>query len=286
VVDQLAQPCVRARVDSTPKLAFVSQSSALKIPILMYHRVSASSETDRYTVSAGEFQKQMRALKESGYRVLTLGETVRELDNQTTEAAAPVCVTFDDGFLETFECAASVLSELRFSATFFLVSGLMGLTNRWDAATSSGPECALMDWKEAKFLLSAGFDIGSHSVSHRVLTELSDAEALHEVRVSKQEIEDHLGTVTKFFAYPHGRFDQRIRDLVADAGYEAACSTLSGFATAANDSFALRRIEIFGGDSVRIFLRKVRFGANEMSAAQVLQYYVKQGLSRIATAAR
>lgn len=252
----------------------------------MYHRVAVSSESDRYTVSADAFKTQMRALKESGYRVLTLAETIGELDKPTAEADASVCITFDDGFLETFECVAAVLTELRFNATFFLVSGLVGLTNRWDLETRSAREYALMGWKEAKHLVSAGFGIGSHSVKHPILTALSDAEALHEIHTSKEDIESNLGTAAKYFAYPHGRFDQRVRDLVAGAGYEAACSTLSGFATAANDRFALRRIEIFGGDSVRTFLRKVRFGTNEMSAAQVLHYYVKQGLSRIAIAGR
>ena len=252
----------------------------------MYHRVSPSAEGDRYTVPARNFNEQMRALKESGYRVLTLEETIRNLDEDRTGATAPVCVTFDDGFLETFECAAPVLTELRIPATFFLVSGLMGLTNLWDRAAGRGREYRLMGWREARQLSSDGFEIGSHSVRHPFLPELSEAEALHEIRASKQEIENRLGTTARYFAYPHGRFNQRVRDLVSSEGYEAACSTLSGFATAANDRFALRRIEIFGSDSVRAFQRKILFGANEMSATQVLHYYFKRGLSRIATVGR
>jgi peptidoglycan/xylan/chitin deacetylase (PgdA/CDA1 family) len=250
----------------------------------MYHRVSRAVRPTRYTVSEGEFRRQMTSLRNSGYRVLSLADTIAQLERSPVGAGNVVCITFDDGFMETFEVAASILSEFQFSATFFLVSGLVGLTNRWDLATGSEPECALMGWREAKCLLAAGFDIGSHSVNHPVLTELSGAAALDEICRSKQDIEENLGVATRYFAYPYGRFDSRIRALVADAGYEAACSTLSGFANPENDRFALRRIEVFGTDSVRVFLRKVKFGANAMSAAQVLRYYVKQSISRLVAA--
>jgi len=67
---------------------------------------------------------------------------------------------------------------------------------------------------------------------------------------------------------------------VSGAGYEAACSTLSGFGTRENDCFALRRIEVFGWDSTRAFLRKIKFGANEFGPVEVFGYYIKRGLSR------
>ena len=270
------------RCDSPPRLVCLERRP-LKIPILMYHRVSRAAQPSRYTVSEGEFRRQMTSLRDSGCRVLSLADTIAQLGVPPASSSNVACITFDDGFMETFEVAASILSEFRFSATFFLVSGLVGLTNRWDLATGAEPECVLMGWREAKCLLSAGFDIGSHSVSHPVLTELSGAQALDEIRRSKQDIEANLGVATRYFAYPYGRFDQRIRDLVSGAGYAAACSSLSGFASSENDRFALRRIEVFGTDSVRLFLRKVKFGANEMSAAEVLRYYVKQGISRLAT---
>jgi peptidoglycan/xylan/chitin deacetylase (PgdA/CDA1 family) len=250
----------------------------------MYHRVSHAAQPTRYTVSEGEFRRQMTSLQNSGYRVLSLADTIAQLKLSPVEVSNVVCITFDDGFMETFEVTAPILSEFQFSATFFLVSGLVGLTNRWDLATGSEPEYALMGWREAKILLAAGFDIGSHSVNHPVLTELSDAVALDEICRSKQDIEANLGVAPRYFAYPYGRFDSRIRNLVAAAGYEAACSTLSGFANPDNDRFALRRIEVFGTDSIRLFLRKVKFGANEMSATQVLRYYVKQTISRFVVA--
>ena len=252
----------------------------------MYHRVSATAQPNRYTVSAGEFERQMLALRDAGYQVLSLADTIAQLTNSGDSPGKPVCITFDDGFQEAHDFAAPILGRLGFPATFFLVSGLMGGTNRWDRAAGAKSEYPLMNWAEAQQLLVAGFDVGSHTISHPALPELSSAGAVEEIRGSKQEIESKLGVAIRYFAYPYGRFDRRIRDLVSEAGYEGACSTLSGFATQENDCFALRRIEVFGRDSLRVFHRKLRFGANEMSAGDVLRYYVKRGVSRLVAAAR
>lgn len=252
----------------------------MRIPILMYHRVADSAGSDRYTVSASEFEIQMSSLEKMGYHVVSLAETVRAMESSEARVESPVCITFDDGFWDTYRFAVPVLKRFRFPATFFLVSGLMGNTNRWDAHGSSGSGHSLMDWDQAKELSAAGFDIGSHSVTHPVLPDIASALATQEVCASKHQLEDRLGIGIRHFAYPYGRFDQRIRDLVCEAGYESACSTLSGFANHESDRFALRRIEIFGWDSLRKFRRKVRFGANEMGSAAVVGYYAKRALAR------
>ena len=252
----------------------------------MYHRVSAAAAPSRYTVAAREFERQMVVLRDSGYQVISLTDALARFQTAGQDSLKAVCITFDDGFKETGEFAAPILRRLGFMATFFLVTGLLGGSNRWDRSNPEVSEGALMNWSEAKDLLAAGFDIGSHSVTHAALPELPSAAAAEEINRSKQDLEANLGIEIRHFAYPYGRFDERIRDLVRAAGYHSACSTLSGFATGESDRLALRRIEIVGGDSARMFQRKVVFGANEMSAGAVLGYYVRRGFSRFAGASR
>ena len=251
----------------------------MKIPILMYHLIAAVERTDRYTVSAREFERQMFSLRDMGYQVISLDEAIRNLAKPEPSINS-VCVTFDDGFHDTFVCAAPVIEKLRYPATFFLLSGLMGGTNTWLSETDAKSRHRLLGWSEAKDLLKAGFEIGSHTVSHPVLTQISPARAVEEIGKSKRVLEAKLEGPVRYFAYPYGQFDDRIRDMVQSAGYEAACSTLSGFANEDNDLYALRRIEIFGGDSLRVFRRKLKFGANEMSSFDVARYYARRVLAR------
>ncbi len=87
----------------------------MKIPILMYHRVSATARPDRYTVSAAAFEKQMMLLRDSGCQVVSLTDVLGRLNASPADSTKSVCITFDDGFKETRDFAApfSAVSGLR-----------------------------------------------------------------------------------------------------------------------------------------------------------------------------
>jgi peptidoglycan/xylan/chitin deacetylase (PgdA/CDA1 family) len=88
-----------------------------------------------------------------------------------------------------------------------------------------------MNWPEICDLAQYGMEIGSHSLSHPILSRLPAAEQLQELVNSKQEIEAHTGTRTRAFAYPVGSrsaFTETTRRLVLEAGYEAAFSFFGG----------------------------------------------------------
>lgn len=220
-------------------------------------------------------------LRDNDYRVIALADAIIKLRKAESDSNREVAITFDDGFHDSFSSAVPVLLKLHYPATFFLVSGLMGRTNEWDRNTMLELSYRLMDWDDAIQLRDSGLDIGSHSVTHPVLPEIESQRAVEEIRTSKVEIEARLGITVRYFAYPYGRFDSKTRNMVYAAGYQAACSTLSGFANQENDPYALRRIEVFGYDSVATFRRKLEFGANEINSSQVLAYYVKRALSRL-----
>jgi len=246
----------------------------------MYHRIAPDSGADRYTVSSREFERQMHALGDDNCRVISLEQAIGELKDPPVQRQPSVCITFDDGFRETYLHAAPVLEKLHFPSTYFLISGLMGGISCWQGEATKTSQHPLVSWSEARELHRAGVELGSHTVSHPVLTQISAARAREEIEKSKHDIEDRLGIPVRYFAYPYGGFNPPIGEMVRTAGYHAACSTLSGFANAANDLFALRRIEIFGGDSVGAFRRKVKFGANEMRSFDIARYYAKRVLSR------
>ena len=138
-----------------------------------------------------------------------------------------------------------------------------------------------MDWDEVKALANDGFEVGSHTRTHPVLTELERLQAEEEITQSKKDLESRLGIPVDLLAYPYGRYDSDISALVQKIGYRAACSTEPGFNNHTTDLFGLRRIEIMGGDSFRSFTRKVTFGVNEFGVADVLRYYVDRTKQRI-----
>jgi peptidoglycan/xylan/chitin deacetylase (PgdA/CDA1 family) len=88
-------------------------------------------------------------------------------------------------------------------------------------------------------------EIGGHTVTHPILTRISDASARFEIAENKQQLEGITGKPVRLFAYPNGKkeadFDQRHVQMVKDAGYAAAFTTAAGAATQCHDRFELPR---------------------------------------------
>ncbi|HWU76443.1 MAG TPA: polysaccharide deacetylase family protein [Rhodanobacter sp.] len=93
------------------------------------------------------------------------------------------------------------------------------------------PNCQPMNWQQLREMHAAGFEIGSHGVHHRMLAKLPQQELEFELRESKAVLERELGAPASLIAYPVGgytAFDDRVIDATISAGYQAACSYVSG----------------------------------------------------------
>lgn len=94
-------------------------------------------------------------------------------------------------------------------------------------------------------LAQSGIEIGGHTISHPILMRIGDEQARDEIRQGKQQLEAITGRRVRFFAYPNGKpkidFDNRHVQMVKDAGYSAAFTTVIGPATAGHDRFHLPR---------------------------------------------
>jgi peptidoglycan/xylan/chitin deacetylase (PgdA/CDA1 family) len=110
----------------------------------------------------------------------------------------------------------------------------------------SHEELATMSWRMLQELAERGVEIGSHTVSHPHLPQLSEREIAAELRISRERIEDELARPCRFIAYPYGDHDRRTRASVRVAGYEAAFALGAGRRTL--DPAALPRVDIYRGD--------------------------------------
>jgi peptidoglycan/xylan/chitin deacetylase (PgdA/CDA1 family) len=167
------------------------------------------------------------------------------------------------------------LKQFDFTATVFIVSGLVGKRNQW-LKEEEYPEKPLMGWREIDELKSWGITIGSHTINHRRLSTLNYEDARNEIEGSKKFLEDRLGVSTDHFAYPYGDFNDSTVKMVIEAGYKSACSVKSGFNSKEVGLFELRRLDIFGTDSLLQFAIKVAFGTNDGSVRVLSKYYMKR----------
>lgn len=90
-------------------------------------------------------------------------------------------------------------------------------------------ERLVMNWDEVRDMAAAKIAFGSHSVNHKILTTVSDAELREEVFGSLHTLRNH-GLKGEFvFCYPNGNYSPAVMRSVESAGYCAATSTEPGW---------------------------------------------------------
>lgn len=98
-------------------------------------------------------------------------------------------------------------------------------------------------WEQAREMDAGGVEIGSHTVSHPILTTTGDDELRRELRDSRARLEAELGRDVGLFCYPNGACDERVRRETAGAGYSCAVTTVPGLNDRrAADPLMLRRV--------------------------------------------
>ena len=225
------------------------------IPILMYHQVTPRPHPAlrKYVVTPRALAMQMNLLALTGYVPITLDALLAHRSGQCPLPSRPIVITFDDGFQESVEHAVPILQARGFTAIFYLVAGLVGKTSRW-LLPERGVELPLMDWSAARRLVAAGFQCGSHTMSHPRLADLSPAACHDELLESRCLLEDRLGHEVRHLAYPFGSFNERVRAVAAETGYRSASSVRIGLSPPEDDALALHRVPVTGRDSLLDFI--------------------------------
>lgn len=231
------------------------------VPILMYHEVTPNPHPAfrRYSVTVREFARQMRWLAAFGYQPIDMETLASVRLGHGQLPTRPVVITFDDGFQGCVDHAVPVLRAHRFTAVFYLVAGLMGETSRW-LLPELGMALPVMGWEAARALVADGFQCGAHTVTHPRLTGLDASRCRAELVDGRQRLEDELGRPVLHLAYPYGSVDESVQAAAAAAGYLTACSTRPGLSGPDDDPLALRRVSIYGHDSLIDFACRLRNG--------------------------
>ena len=106
-------------------------------------------------------------------------------------------------------------------------------------------ERVLLDWTEVREMAAQGVSFGSHSCSHRILTNISLSEVSRELIESRNAMLQHGVTPSSTFCYPNGNFNTGIQKLVRESGYRAAVGCEIGLeGERPGDPYALKRVSL------------------------------------------
>jgi peptidoglycan/xylan/chitin deacetylase (PgdA/CDA1 family) len=224
------------------------RSSAVPVPILMYHAIRtapAGARLPSLFVRPHEFAAQVRALRRAGYGAVTLERVWAAWHGRARLPRKPVVLSFDDGYASQVKIALPVLRRQGWPGVLFLAL---------DWLDDLGGDAAVQR------LIDAGWEIDGHTRAHPDLTQTPDAQLEDETAGARAELQQRFGVEASFFAYPGGRYDSRVAAAVRRAGHLAAATVKRGFARPGSP-YALARIQVdrgLGADGLLARLRALR----------------------------
>jgi len=181
-----------------------------------------------------------------------------------------VAVTFDDGFVSFVENALPELEKRKIPATLFVVSDRLGSYPDWPEFIMPDPDLhePLMT-TEQLLRIPDMITIGSHTLTHPTLTNVTAVEAKQEIFVSRTRLEKMLNRSIRLFSFPNGAFNDSLVDCCRDAGYERVFTILPKPAVAGE--FAMGRVWANPTDWHYEFLLKMMGAYDWLPAAFALK---------------
>lgn len=111
-----------------------------------------------------------------------------------------------------------------------------------DLPAEPPPGYEAITWDQAREMEAAGIEIGSHTVSHPILTNCDPRRVAVEVRESRRRLEEELGHQVDLFCYPNGNYSELVCREVERAGYGIAVTTDDGLISLGDDPLRLKRV--------------------------------------------
>jgi peptidoglycan/xylan/chitin deacetylase (PgdA/CDA1 family) len=203
------------------------------VPILVYHDLGTPPPSENYPglyVSNDDFAAEMRWLHQHGYEAVTLDDVMNAWYHGATLPVKPIVITFDNGYVPQATFAPAVMSQYG-----------------WPGVLNEITEDHLANWRLAH-LISIGWEIDSHSLTHPDLTTVTPSELQQQLVASRQFLRQTFHIPVNSFCYPSNKYNATVIAAVKAAGYTNALTENSGYATHDNP-YVLDRFEIEGGVS-------------------------------------
>ncbi|HSX40010.1 MAG TPA: polysaccharide deacetylase family protein [Candidatus Saccharimonadales bacterium] len=223
-------------LDVKKELETSTPSATFRVPILLYHYVEYvkdPKDTIRQSLDIvpSVFEKQLQTLIADNYTFITPSGLADVLEGKKKLPPKPIIITFDDGYRDFYTDVLPILQrypDVRVVA--YVVPGFLDTPN------------FLLTSQLEEIAQSNQVEIAAHTMHHLWLKGMSKDRAQKEISQSKTTLEDLLHIPIVSFAYPYGAFDSQTVQMVKDAGFKTAVSTIPGIEVNQADRFFLYRI--------------------------------------------
>ncbi len=221
-------------VAATPKIKKPVVDQTAQTLIFCYHRLVDKIRYPGTEITPAAFEAEMKELKDKGITVISMQDLLAWKRGEKNIPPRCAVITFDDGWKSQYEVAWPILKKYGYPFTMFIYTeGVRG-------GTLGGGEA--ITWEQLADLRDNGVDIQAHTATHQDLREghtvlviepggkrskkkLTGADyekwMQNEVVGAKELLEQRLGIKVNCFAVPFGNYNDHVKELARNSGYEA-----------------------------------------------------------------
>ncbi|PYL73970.1 MAG: hypothetical protein DMF26_12805 [Verrucomicrobia bacterium] len=221
-------------VVATPKVKKPVVDQTAQTLIFCYHRLVDKVRYPGTEITPAAFEAQMKELKDKGITVISMQDLLAWKRGEKNIPPRCAVVTFDDGWKSQYEVGWPIMKKYGYPFTLFIYTeGVRG-------GTLGGGEA--ITWEQLANMRDNGVDIQAHTATHQDLREghmvmviepggkrtrkkLTGADyekwVQNEVVGCKELLEQRLGIKVNCFAVPFGNYNEHVKELARNAGYEA-----------------------------------------------------------------
>ena len=239
IISTLAGALLTASAFASASASAPAAEVATPVPILMYHVIGDPPPGAPYPelyVGRRDFEAQMSWLARHGYKAVTQRDVWNHWHRGGALPPRAIVITFDDGYRSVADRALPSMQARGWP-------GVLNLTVK-NLRVSGG----LSEWR-VRMLIAAGWELGSHSLTHPDLTALDNVTLAREIAGSRLMLRSRFGVEVDFFCYPAGRYNRTVIRAVRRAGYLGATTTIEGLARP-GQPYELNRIRVSRRDGV------------------------------------
>jgi peptidoglycan/xylan/chitin deacetylase (PgdA/CDA1 family) len=227
-------PVATPVVAATPKITKPVVDQTAQVIIFCYHRLVDKVRYPGTEITPAAFEAQMKELKDRGITVISLQDLLAWKRGEKNIPPRSAVITFDDGWKSQYEVAWPIMKKYGYPFTMFIYTeGVRG-------GTLGGGEA--ITWEQLADLRDNGVDVQDHSATHQDLreghtimvagpggkrsrTKLTGQQyedwMRNEVVGSKDLLEKRLGIRVNCFAVPFGNYNEHVKEIARNSGYEA-----------------------------------------------------------------
>jgi peptidoglycan/xylan/chitin deacetylase (PgdA/CDA1 family) len=217
-----------------PKITKPVVDQTAQVIIFCYHRLVDKIRYPGTEITPAAFEAQMKELKDRGITVISMQDLLAWKRGEKNIPPRSAVITFDDGWKSQYEVAWPIMKKYGYPFTMFIYTeGVRG-------GSLGGGEA--ITWEQLADMRDNGVDIEAHSATHQDLreghtimianpggkrsrTKLTGQQYedwMHnEVVGSKDLLEQRLGIKVNCFAVPFGNYNEHVKEIAKNSGYEA-----------------------------------------------------------------